>query len=247
MRQIGLILIVLLSMVILMAGCAKPSVTQSPLKPEAVVATFLQSLSNGDVDNCLSLMADDAVINQDPPGVKVEGKAQIEATLRRGTTGHQQYSVISPIKADGDKVTLSVKVTSDDLKISGLEYMTTYVELQVQEGKIKSWLSVPNSDDWKRLVELTAGGIGVKIEVVAQGIKVIELAKNSPAIEAGLRQGDLIIAVNGISFSQMKEGEIQLRIKGLVGSNVKLTVAHEGAPAPSDIEITRIDMTQLGY
>jgi membrane-associated protease RseP (regulator of RpoE activity) len=240
-------LAILLIMLILIAGCARSPVTQSPLKPEAVVANFLQSLSNGDVDSCLNLMSDDAIINQDPPGVQVEGKAQIEASLRRGTTGHQQYSVISPIKADGDKVTLSVKVTSDDLKISGLEYMTTNVELQVQEGKIKSWLSVPNSDDWKRLVELTAGGIGVKIEVVAQGIKVTELAKNSPAIEAGLRPGDLIIAVNGISFSQMREGEIQLRIRGPVGSKVKLTVTHEGAPAPSDIEITRIDMTQLRY
>lgn len=247
MRQIRLILIVLLSMVILLAGCAKPPVTQSPLKPEAVVATFLQSLSNGDVDSCLSLMADDAVINQDPPGVKVEGKAQIEAALRRGTTGHQTYSVISPIKADGDKVTLSVKVASDDLKISGLEYMTTNVELQVQEGKIKSWLSVPNSDDWKRLVELTAGGIGINIGVVAQGIKVNELAKNSPAIEAGLRPGDLIIAVNGISFSQMREGEIQLRIRGPIGSKVKLTVTHEGAASPIEMEVTRSDMTQLRY
>jgi C-terminal processing protease CtpA/Prc len=234
-------------MVILMAGCAKPPVTQSPLKPEAVADAFLQAISSGDVDTCLSLMADEIVFNQDPPGVKVEGKAQLEAALKYNLTWHQQYSVTSPIKADGDKVTLSVKVSSDDLKIIGLEYMTSSLEFQVQEGKIKSWLSMPNSDDWKRLAELTAGGIGVKIEVVAQGIKVTELAKNSPAIEAGLRPGDLIIAVNGISFSQMREGEIQLRIKGPIGSKVKLTVTHEGSPAPIDMEVTRVSLEELRY
>ncbi|MFH0897603.1 MAG: PDZ domain-containing protein, partial [Candidatus Bathyarchaeota archaeon] len=93
----------------------------------------------------------------------------------------------------------------------------------------------------------TAGGIGVNIGVVAQGIKVNELAKNSPAIEAGLRPGDLIIAVNGLSFSQMREGEIQLRIRGPIGSKVKLTVTHEGAASPIDMEVTRGDMTQLRY
>lgn len=247
MNKMRIIIVVLLSMVILMAGCAKPPATQSPLKPEAVADAFLQAISSGDVNTCLSLMADEIVFNQDPPGVKVEGKAQLEAALRYGVTRHQKYSVISPIKAAGDKVTLSVKVSSDDLKVSGLDYLTSSLEFQVWEGKIKSWLSVPNSDDWKKLAELTAGGIGVKLEVMAQGIKVTELAKNSPAIEAGLRPDDFIIAVNGISFSQMREGEIQLRIKGPIGSKVKLTVTHEGAPAPIDMEVTRVDMAQLRY
>jgi membrane-associated protease RseP (regulator of RpoE activity) len=234
-------------MIVLASGCAKAPAVQPTMKPEGVVEAFRQAFSEGNVETCLSLVADDIVVNQDPPGVKVEGKVQLEAALRYGVSGHQKYSVISPIKVDGDKVTFSVKVTSDDLKISGLEYMTANHLFQIQEGKIKSWLSVPNSDDWKRLVELTAGGIGVKLEVVAQGIKVTEMAKNSPAIEAGLKPGDLIIAVDGIGFSQMREGEIQLRIRGPIGSKVKLTVTHEGAPAPIDMEVTRVDMAQLRY
>ena len=73
MNKMRIIIVVLLSMVILMAGCAKTPVTQLPAKPEAVVATFLQTISIGDVDTCLSLVADDIVVNQYPPGVKVEG------------------------------------------------------------------------------------------------------------------------------------------------------------------------------
>jgi len=53
--------------------------------------------------------------------------------------------------------------------------------------------------------------------------------------------------VDGVSFSQMREGEIQLRIKGPVGSKLKLSVTHEGAAASTDIEVVRVDLKQLSY
>ena len=62
-------------MVIFVAGCARAPATQSPAKPEAVIDTFLQALPRGDVDTCLSLLADDVVFRQEPSGIKVEGKA----------------------------------------------------------------------------------------------------------------------------------------------------------------------------
>jgi C-terminal processing protease CtpA/Prc len=37
----------------------------------------------------------------------------------------------------------------------------------------------------------------------------------------------------------MREGEIQLRISGNLGSKVLLTVIREGVAAPIDIEVTR--------
>ena len=241
------ILAVLLIMLIFAAGCAKAPATQPAMSPESVVEAFLQASSRGDIDTCRNLLADDIVIQQDPPGVKVEGKAQLEATLKHNAAWHQQYAVTCHLKADGNNVALSVKASSDELKISGLESMNAELEFQVQDGKIKSWLSKPNTNDWQKLVELTAGGIGVKYEVTAQGIKITELARNSPAYAAGLRLGDLIIAVNGISFLQMREGEFQLRVKGPVGSKVKLTTTHEGAQALTEIEITRVNLAELNY
>lgn len=240
------VLIALLSVVILVAGCARAP-TQAPAKPEAVINTFLQALSKGDVDTCISLLADDVVFRQEPSGIKLEGKAPFEESLRRVTTWHPQYSIVNPIKVNGDKVTFSAKVSEDDFKILELEYVNADFELQVLEGKIKSWVTIVNQEDWKRLTELTAGGIGVKIEFVEQGMRIKELAGNSPAYEAGIRPGDVITAVNGVSYSQMREGEIQLRIQGPVGSKVKLTVTHEGAPAPVDIEVTRVSLEQLRY
>jgi len=241
------ILVIPLIMLILIAGCTKTPATVPAMKPESVVETLLQAASKGDVDTCLSLLADDIVIQQDPPGVKVEGKSQLEATLKHNASWHQQFLITSPLKADGEKVTLSVRVSSDELQICGLDSMNADLEFQIQHGKIKSWLSKPNADEWQKLVELTAGGIGIKYEATAQGIKVTELAKNSPAYQAGLRPGDLIIAVNGVSYSQMREGEFQLRVKGPVGSKIKLPTTHEGASAPFEIEVTRVNLAELKY
>jgi len=45
----------------------------------------------------------------------------------------------------------------------------------------------------------------------------------------------------------MREGEIILRIQGPVGSKVLLSIIREGVPTPIDIEVTRVDLSQLRF
>jgi len=248
MRRTNKILtFLLLSIVIFTFGCAKEPTVQPVMKPEKVVEAFLKAASEGNVDTCLSLLTEDVVFRQEPSGTSVSGRSQIEAGIRQQAAWHQQYLVVGPVTTEGNTVKLTIRQTGDDCQIMGLEYITGNLEVQVQDGKIKSWTVTMNQQDLKKVTELIAGGIGIKYEATAQGIKVTEMAKNSPAYEAGLRPGDLIIAVNGVKYSQMREGEIQLRIKGPVGSKVKLSTTHEGAPVPVEIEVTRVALEQLRW
>jgi len=153
----------------------------------------------------------------------------------------------SPISVDGDKVACSAKVSGDGFRIIGIEHINVSYELRIRDGKIYSIMAVPSSEDWARVMELTSGLVGIKIAVVEQGIRVEKFAENSPAEEAGIKVGDVITAVNGISYSEMREGEIILRIKGPVGSEVLLTIIREGMTAPIDIEVTRVDVGQLHF
>jgi len=66
MRQV---FIVLISVLIVITGCTRAPVTQSTVDPEAVINNFLQALSRGDIDTCLSLLADDVRPCENPLSV----------------------------------------------------------------------------------------------------------------------------------------------------------------------------------
>ena len=234
------VLVSLLVMVLFLTSCTQVADTSTSTEPEAIAEAFLQAFSNGDIDTCLGLLSDDVLFRQDPPGVRIEGKAEFEAILRDNMAWYHQHSLTSPFSVDGDKVACSAKVSGDNFRIIGIEHINISYEFLICDGKIYSIMAVPSSEDWAKIVELTNGRIGVTIEFVEQGIKVKEFAQDSPAEEAGIELGDVITAVGGVSFSEMREGEIILRIQGPVGSKVLLTIIREGVAAPIDIEVTRV-------
>ena len=232
-------LVILLVAVTLLAGCNRVTQTQTPTNPEAIAKTFIEASDSGDVDRCLSLLSNDLVFSENPPGVKLEGKDQYETALRAAVKWHEKHSVTSSYNVDGDKVTFTAKVSGDDFSIMGMDSINFSYELQINDGKISSIIDTPDSADWAKLVQLNSGGIGVQLTFSDKGARVDEVAAKSPADEAGIKPGDIITAVDGVSYSQMREGEMQIRIKGKLGSKVLLTVIREGVAAPIDIEVTR--------
>ena len=82
---------------------------------------------------------------------------------------------------------------------------------------------------------------------VEQGIKVDKLAVGSLAGEVGVRPGDIIIGVDGhsIESAEMRQGEVMLRLSGLPGSKVRITIIREGMNTPIEIDVERIDLKTL--
>jgi len=60
-----------------------------------------------------------------------------------------------------------------------------------------------------------------------------------PAVQAGVRAGDVIVAVDGLSISGFPLGKVVRRIRGVRGTIVKLTIRREGEPEDIVIPITR--------
>ena len=68
-------------------------------------------------------------------------------------------------------------------------------------------------------------GIGVTVELLADGYaKVIEVASGSPAEGAGMRLGDILIAVEGEDFALLGYDNAINRIRGEEGTEVTVTV-----------------------
>lgn len=70
-------------------------------------------------------------------------------------------------------------------------------------------------------------GIGVGVEMVLQGIKVSRVIESSPAIEVGIKVGDIIVQADNNKLGGLSAEEATKYIKGEEGSYVKLVVQRE--------------------
>ncbi len=72
------------------------------------------------------------------------------------------------------------------------------------------------------------GGVGIRIDVVAEGVMVQQVMHDTPAERSGLEDGDLIVAINGLAAAGIEQSEAVRRLRGPVDSEVVLTVDREG-------------------
>ena len=115
------------------------------------------------------------------------------------------------------------------------------------EGLGDEWSYYISADEYASYLENVTNsyvGIGVTIsaENVEKGLEVVDVTPDSPAYQAGLEIGDLILAVEGTPVLDGSENAIDLnetknRVRGEAGTDVTLTVSHNGAVR--DVTITR--------
>lgn len=82
-------------------------------------------------------------------------------------------------------------------------------------------------------------GIGAYVTITDEQLTVIAPIAGSPAEEAGIRAGDLILEINGVPAKEMSLAEAVLKIRGPRGTSVKLLILHEDETEPQEIEIVR--------
>ena len=80
-------------------------------------------------------------------------------------------------------------------------------------------------------------GIGVQVGMRNNLPTVVRALKNNPAIKAGILAGDVIVEVNGESVSGKTIDEITTKIKGEVGTTVKIKISRNGEE--KEFSITR--------
>lgn len=120
----------------------------------------------------------------------------------------------------------------------------------LKEGAIKGYIEALgdpyteyiSKEDMEDYMDDTMGnfvGIGVYMvkDTETNQIMVLSPIKNSPAEKAGIRPGDYIVEVDGNACTGDDFSNISNKIKGEVGSTVKLKIQRDGETL--DFEITR--------
>ena len=96
------------------------------------------------------------------------------------------------------------------------------------------------------------GGIGVTIGVRDGVLKIITVMDGYSAARAGIVPGDRLLEVGGVPVGAKKPDEVRSLTRGEPGTEVKVTIAREGAKAPLEFTLVREEIqvknvTYSGY
>ena len=83
------------------------------------------------------------------------------------------------------------------------------------------------------------GGLGIEVTMEEGFVKVVSPIDDTPAAKAGIESGDYITHIDGESVLGLTIGDAVDRMRGLVGTDIELTIARKETEEPFDVTITR--------
>jgi carboxyl-terminal processing protease len=101
-----------------------------------------------------------------------------------------------------------------------------------------SYLSPESYKDMQVKTKGAFGGLGIEITMEDGFVKVVSPIDDTPAANAGMKSGDLIIGIDGESIKGLTINEAVSKLRGPVKSKVTITVVREDKD-PFEIEIIR--------
>lgn len=109
-----------------------------------------------------------------------------------------------------------------------------------------------NPQQYESLTSQTSGevsGIGIRMQVNenTKRLTVIEAIENSPALKAGLKSGDEILAIDGKSTLKMTVEDGSKLIRGQVGTSVSLDIERSGSTLKIKLTRATIEVPTVRY
>jgi len=102
-----------------------------------------------------------------------------------------------------------------------------------------NFLDASRFDNLKENTTGQYGGLGIEVGMEDGFVKVISPMDDTPASEAGIEAGDLIVQIDGESIKGKSLAEAIELMRGEKGSKITLKVMRQGLEKPKDIEIIR--------
>lgn len=165
------------------------------------------------------------------------------------------YKTISKTIEDDDQIITANDSISDISlilssfsKIIDSEYIGEISKKEIIEQTVKGFVKgigdeyseYFTKEEWEEFQSEQLGnyvGIGVYLSTdESDNVVIVGIIKDSPAEEVGLKEEDIIVAIDGESAIGMTIDEVSSKVKGEEGTNVNLTVSRDG----KDVSFTLI-------
>ena len=83
------------------------------------------------------------------------------------------------------------------------------------------------------------GGLGMQVTLESGLVKVVSPIDGSPAAKAGILAGDVITQVDGESIKGLPLDRVVAKLRGPIGTNVKLAIERQREPKPIEVTLKR--------
>jgi carboxyl-terminal processing protease len=110
-----------------------------------------------------------------------------------------------------------------------------------------NYITESNIEDYRFMTTGQYGGIGSLIRSVDGDVYISEPYEDSPAQKSGLRAGDKIIKIDGITISDKDQDEISSLLKGQSGTDLKVTYERFGTVSVVAITREEIKIPDVPY
>lgn len=126
---------------------------------------------------------------------------------------------------------------------SVLEYGMIHGMVQAYGDPYTTFVEPPQAELQSNQLEGKFGGIGIRIDVDADKNILIYPLPGSPALSAGILDGDRLVQVEGLAIQpDTSLDQVQAEIRGPIGSVVKITVERGPENKPLQFNVTRTEV-----
>jgi len=110
-----------------------------------------------------------------------------------------------------------------------------------------TYMDLKETEEFNEKVEGKYVGIGTEIQLVDNNITISNPFEDGPAYEAGLRKGDIIVAVEGESVEGKTLSEVSALIKGKADTKVSITIKRDNEEKVLSVTRKEVDITSVTY
>jgi carboxyl-terminal processing protease len=165
-------------------------------------------------------------------------------------SGQSAPPTVDSTAKGGDVQDHEAQVLADAINVISARHLSSFQDSTLWEAAIKGMVASLN-DPYAELYtpeaadqydEATTGnysGVGMQITLLNDQVTVTAVFKKTPAAEAGLQVGDVIVGVNEHDASHWSTAMAADSIRGPVGSQVNVRIQRAGYDSPMPFDITR--------
>ncbi|MGE0507184.1 MAG: S41 family peptidase, partial [Solirubrobacterales bacterium] len=109
--------------------------------------------------------------------------------------------------------------------------------------RFTEYFSPENLESFNQQIEGRFSGIGLSVTEVRQGLRAETVYAGSPAAEAGIEPGEVVVSVDGESIAGVPSIEATKKIKGPEGTEVTIGVLDPKTKKTRELTLTRAEVS----